>query len=159
MQARLLSCCTTLLLLTSFQAVAGSDKAELERPAGEGAIEVRVEGLASVEGILFVSLYLTAEGYPGEWQRAYSTQQLPAQTAVDGTMLVRFESVPAGWFVISVLHDADSNNEMATNALGIPKEGYGFSNNPKSFFGPPGFDKAAVYLEPGETKQVLVTIK
>jgi uncharacterized protein (DUF2141 family) len=159
MHVRLLSSFATLLLLTALPVAAGSEKAALERPAGEGAIEVQVEGLPSNEGILFVSLYLTDEGYPGEWLRAYSTQQLPAQTAVDGTMLARFESVPAGWFVISVLHDADSNKEMATNALGIPKEGYGFSNNPKSFFGPPGFDKAAVYLEPDETKQVLITIK
>ena len=159
MQARLLSCFTTLLLFTALPVVADSEKAALERPAGEGVIEVQVEGLSSNEGILFVSLYLTDEGYPGEWLRAYSTQQLPAELAVDGTMLARFESVPAGWFVISVLHDADSNKEMATNALGIPKEGYGFSNNPKSFFGPPGFDKAAIYLEPDETKQVLITIK
>ena len=159
MQARLLSSFTTLLLFAALPAAAGSEKAALERPAGEGVIEVQVEGLPSSEGILFVSLYLTDDGYPGEWLLAYSTQQLPAQTASDGTMLARFESVPAGWFVIAVLHDADSNKEMATNALGIPKEGYGFSNNPKSFFGPPGFDKAAVYLEPDETKQVLITIK
>ena len=131
----------------------------MERPSGEGAIQVRVEGLPSTEGDLFVSLYLTDEGYPGEWRLAYSTQQLPAQDTSDGVMMTRFDSVPAGWFVISVLHDADSNKEMATNALGIPKEGYGFSNNPKSFFGPPKFDKAAVYLEEGQTKQVIITIK
>jgi uncharacterized protein (DUF2141 family) len=159
MPARLLSSITILLLLTALPVVAGSEKAALERPPGEGAIEVQVEGLPSNEGILFVSLYLTDQGYPGEWRLAYSTQQLPAQDAVDGTMVTRFESVPAGWFVISVLHDADSNKEMATNALGIPKEGYGFSNNPKSFFGPPSFDKAAVYLEPGETNQLAITIK
>ena len=41
-------------------------------------IEVMVEGLTSTEGIVFVSLYLTNEGYPGEWQRAFATQQIPA---------------------------------------------------------------------------------
>lgn len=159
MQARLLSCFATLFLLLALPVVAGSEKAALERPAGEGVVEVRVEGLSSGDGILFVSLYLTDEGYPGEWLQAFSTQQLSAKLASDGTMQARFEAVPAGWFVISVLHDADSNKEMGTNVLGIPKEGYGFSNNPKSFFGPPGFDKAAVYLESDETKQVLITIK
>ncbi|MCP4088374.1 MAG: DUF2141 domain-containing protein [Gammaproteobacteria bacterium] len=102
---------------------------------------------------------MTNEGYPGEWQQAYSVQQLPAELADDETIRAHFKSVPAGWFVIAVLHDADSNKEMATNALGIPKEGYGFSNNPKSYFGPPDFDKAAIYLEPDETKQVLIVIK
>jgi uncharacterized protein (DUF2141 family) len=139
-------------------AFASADKAEEQRPDGTGAIEVSVAGLRSSEGILFVSLYLTNDGYPGEWQRAYATQQLAAADAVDGVLLARFENVPAGWFVISVLHDEDSNSEMATNAFGMPKEGYGFSKNEKSLFGPPGFDKAAVYLEPGEVQTLSIQL-
>jgi uncharacterized protein (DUF2141 family) len=156
---RLPSCFVALLLLAMPAVFASADKARLERPGGTGSIEVTVAGLASTAGVLFVSLYLTDEGYPGEWQRAYSTQQLPAVNAIDGTMTLSFADVPAGWFVISVLHDADSNSEMATNPLGIPKEGYGFSRNPKSFFGPPGFDKAAIYLEPGQSSAVTIKIK
>jgi uncharacterized protein (DUF2141 family) len=148
-----------IFLFAVAPAFASADKAQEERPGGTGSIEVTVEGLASTDGILFVSLYLTAEGYPGEWQQAYSTQQLPASNAVNGGMTISFADVPAGWFVISVLHDADSNSEMATNTLGIPKEGYGFSLNPKSFFGPPGFDKAAVYLEPDQASAVTIKIK
>ena len=146
-------------LLAAVTVYAGAKKAEEARPGGEGTIAVTVEGLTSTDGILFVSLYLTNEGYPGEWQLAYRTQQLSAADAVDGSMQTLFDSVPAGWFVISVLHDADSNSEMATNALGIPKEGFGFSNNPRSFFGPPDFDKAAVYLEPEAVSQVSIKIK
>ena len=86
-------------------------------------------------------------------------QRVPASSATDGTLTVEFTKVPAGWFVIAVLHDADSNNEMATNALGIPKEGYGFSRNAKSMFGPPGYDKAALYLEPGQTSRPVINIK
>jgi uncharacterized protein (DUF2141 family) len=156
---RLPSCFVALLLLAVSAVFASADKASLERPAGTGSIEVTVAGLESTAGILFVSLYLTDEGYPGEWQRAFSTQQLPAANAIGGTMTLSFVDVPAGWFVISVLHDADSNSEMATNPLGIPKEGYGFSLNPKSFFGPPGFDKAAIYLEPGQSSAVTIKIK
>ena len=84
MQARSLSYCAVLLLLITLTAVADSKKAAQERPSGEGVILVRVEGLPSAEGLLFVSLYLTDEGYPGEWQQAYVAQQLPAQDAVDG---------------------------------------------------------------------------
>ncbi|MCP4088373.1 MAG: hypothetical protein GY746_01065 [Gammaproteobacteria bacterium] len=56
MQARLLSCFTILLLLTVLPVVAGFETAVLKRPGDEGAIEVRVQGLSSSEGILFVSL-------------------------------------------------------------------------------------------------------
>jgi uncharacterized protein (DUF2141 family) len=102
----------TIFLFAVAPAFASADKAQEVRPGGTGSIEVTVEGLASTDGILFVSLYLNDEGYPGEWQQAYSTQQLPASNAANGSMIISFADVPAGWFVISVLHDADSNSEM-----------------------------------------------
>ncbi|MCP4001534.1 MAG: hypothetical protein GY727_11550 [Gammaproteobacteria bacterium] len=45
-----------MLLLTVLPVVAGFETAVLKRPGDEGAIEVRVQGLSSSEGILFVSL-------------------------------------------------------------------------------------------------------
>ncbi len=157
MQARAFFAAFLLLMATT--GWADADRAALERPDGEGGIDVRVEGMPTGDGILFVSLYLTAEGYPGEWQVAYSTLQLTAADQVDGVMTARFEAVPAGWFVIAVLHDEDSNKEMATNVLGIPKEPYGFSQNPKSRFGPPSWDNASVWLEAGQTSVVNVILK
>jgi len=51
------------------------------------------------------------------------------------------EGVKPGMYVVTIYHDANSNGELDTNILGIPKERYGFSNNPGSRFGPPGFKK------------------
>jgi uncharacterized protein (DUF2141 family) len=42
--------------------------------------------------------------------------------------------------------------------LGIPKEGYGFSNNAGSTFGPPSFDDAKITLD-REKKVVLIKVK
>ena len=61
--------------------------------------------------------------------------------------------------MVAVLHDKDGDEELSFNAFGAPKEKYGFSQNPYSMFGPPAFDEAAVYLEPGEAKQLAVTIE
>ncbi|HPQ07631.1 MAG TPA: DUF2141 domain-containing protein [Bacteroidia bacterium] len=49
-----------------------------------------------------------------------------------------------GKYAISVLHDENENNKIDFNFIGIPKEGYGFSNNPKIMFGPPGFDDCVI---------------
>ena len=38
---------------------------------------------------------------------------------------------------------------METGLFGKPKQGYGFSNNPSSTFGPPGFDSAAFTYKGG----------
>ncbi|MCY4381059.1 MAG: DUF2141 domain-containing protein [Proteobacteria bacterium] len=52
-----------------------------------------------------------------------------------------------GTYAITVLHDQDLNHKITTGFFGIPKEGFGFSNNPPIFTGPPHFKKAALYFE------------
>ena len=55
--------------------------------------------------------------------------------------------LPFGKYAITIFHDVNDNEELDTNFIGIPKEPYGFSNNPKSSFGPPGFDDAVFEFE------------
>lgn len=43
-----------------------------------------------------------------------------------------FEGVPSGTYALVVLHDENMNGKLDTNWLGIPKEGYGFSNDAKA---------------------------
>ena len=74
------------------------------------------------------------------------------------SLQLSFSSIPAGWFVVAVLHDKDGDEELSMNSFGVPKEKYGFSQNPESIFGPPEFDDAAIYLEPGESKSIVVNI-
>ncbi len=60
-----------------------------------------------------------------------------------------FTDIPPGKYAIKLFHDANDNGEMDTNFLGIPKEGFGFSNNAKGFMGPPGFMKVAFEVTAG----------
>lgn len=53
------------------------------------------------------------------------------------------DSLLYGTYAISVFHDENSNKVLDKNFLGIPKEGYGFSNNAKGNFGPPAFEAAS----------------
>lgn len=63
--------------------------------------------------------------------------------AKPGEVQVVFENVPPGPYAISVMHDENQNNELDSNLIGIPKEGFGFSNNAMGAFGPPSFEKAS----------------
>jgi len=67
-------------------------------------------------------------------------------SANEGKVTVVFESIPAGEYAISVIHDENNNEELDLNFLGIPKEGFGFGNDAKGAFGPPSFDKAKVKI-------------
>jgi uncharacterized protein (DUF2141 family) len=120
-----------------------------------GLVEVRVEGLASARGTVYASIFLSAEGFPGDKSMAFAYRAVPAQ---DGTVVLVFEDVPAGDFVVAVLHDADSNEKLSFNLLGMPKEDYGFSRDARAMFGPPSFEKAAVSLESGENKTLTVKV-
>ncbi|HEY5692210.1 MAG TPA: DUF2141 domain-containing protein [Cyclobacteriaceae bacterium] len=44
-------------------------------------------------------------------------------------------------YAFKYFHDENDNSQLETNSLGIPIEGFGFSNNAKGFLGPPSFDK------------------
>ena len=121
-----------------------------------GHVEVRVEGISSTKGTVYASIFLSSDGFPGDKSKAYAYRAVPAK---DGTVILVFEEVPAGEFVVAVLHDADSNEELSFNFLGMPKEDYGFSRDARAKFGPPKYEKAAVSLEPGEIKTLTVKVK
>jgi uncharacterized protein (DUF2141 family) len=53
---------------------------------------------------------------------------------------ITFKNVKHGTYSVNIFHDENSNKDIDKNFIGIPTEGYGFSNNP-NFLGPPGFEK------------------
>lgn len=52
--------------------------------------------------------------------------------------------VPPGRYAAVVIHDENSNMKLDRNFFGVPKEGFGFSNNPRVAFSAPSFQNAEV---------------
>lgn len=67
-----------------------------------------------------------------------------------GEVTVHFENLPAGNYAVSVMHDENENGELDSNFVGIPTEGFGFSNDAKAMFGPPSYDKCVFHHETAE---------
>jgi uncharacterized protein (DUF2141 family) len=59
----------------------------------------------------------------------------------DGKCLIVIDNLKNAKYAIRFIHDENSNGEMDTNWIGIPNEGYGFSNNAYGFFGPKDFEE------------------
>ena len=59
-----------------------------------------------------------------------------------GSSIYKFELLN-GTYAIGIFVDANYNNKMDRNLLGVPKEQFGFSNNAKGNFGPPSFEDAS----------------
>jgi uncharacterized protein (DUF2141 family) len=54
---------------------------------------------------------------------------------------ILIDNLKAGKYAFRFFHDENNNGKLDTNWMGIPNEGYGFSNNPSAAFGPPSFEK------------------
>ncbi|MCK4663339.1 MAG: DUF2141 domain-containing protein [Bacteroidales bacterium] len=55
--------------------------------------------------------------------------------------VIIIENLKSGRYAFKYFHDENKNDKLDTNWIGIPNEGYGFSNNAKGTFGPPSFEK------------------
>jgi uncharacterized protein (DUF2141 family) len=79
-----------------------------------------------------------------------------AVTSID--MILIFDRVDVGTYAISLFHDENSNGEMDKNILGLPLEGFGFSNNPSIGFSEPTFSECNFDIEAGQEVFVPVNL-
>jgi uncharacterized protein (DUF2141 family) len=105
-------------------------------------LSVRITELENDEGVVAVALFASADAFPDQ-KRALMGQLTRIQK---GRANVTFPNLPPGRYAVAVLHDENQNSKMDFNFLGMPLEGYGFSNDASAPFGPPSFDAAAFRL-------------
>ncbi|WP_430815271.1 DUF2141 domain-containing protein [Carboxylicivirga sp. RSCT41] len=79
------------------------------------------------------------------------------QIIIDNQCTITLGQLKAGNYAFKYFHDANENQELDTNLFGIPKEGYGFSNNAKSTFGPPAFEKTVFSLQNDTIHNCVIT--
>jgi len=110
-------------------------------------IRVRVPNVRNLDGRIGCSLFSTQEGFPAESERATRRFWVPIQRQSSQCI---FLNVPPGEYAVGVLHDEDENGRVNTNALGIPTEGWGVSNNVgPGFMSGPSFDDAKFRFDGG----------
>jgi len=102
-------------------------------------ISVAVTGLHSDEGSVRCGLYASADGFrqPGREFRGVAAP-IKGQSAT-----CVFNNIPSGTYALAVFHAERNETRMEYGMFGKPKQGYGFSRNPSSSFGPPSFADAS----------------
>jgi uncharacterized protein (DUF2141 family) len=104
-------------------------------------LSVEISGLRNNKGTLLVSLFRNGDGFPDDPAKAIRKTKLTMGESKIAT--TTFNNLPSGNYAVVVLHDENDNLRMDKNWVGLPKEGYGFSNNARGAFGPPGFRQAS----------------
>lgn len=113
-------------------------------------LDISVTGLRSAKGMIRVCLTADPANFPGCVDDRHAiTRSVPANQSD-----IRILGLAAGNYAAAVIHDENSNARLDTFA-GIPREGFGFSRNPRIGFGPPRFS-SAMFAVGGvaETQQV-----
>jgi uncharacterized protein (DUF2141 family) len=73
-----------------------------------------------------------------------------AQNIVENKCIIVIKNLEPGKYAFKYFHDENKNENLDLNWIGIPKEGYGFSNNASGIFGPPSF-KEMIFVMIGDT--------
>ena len=118
--------------------------------AQTGRLTVEISGIQGTGGQISIGLYTSEEGFP-KTEKSYKGLNI---RVTDEEVVAAFQDVPAGTYAIAVFHDTNSNGKLDKNFLGIPKEGYAFSNNVFGTFGPPDFEDASFELDGNKTVKI-----
>lgn len=112
---------------------------------GAATLTIHVTGARNAKGQIRVALFQGAKGFPSDASQAIQTQA----AAIDPQSLsaqIVFTGLHEGVYAVSIFHDENMNQKLDKNFLGVPKEGYGASNNPKKKMGPPDFEETNFQL-------------
>jgi uncharacterized protein (DUF2141 family) len=94
--------------------------------AHAGELTVTVTDIRDAKGSL-MALLVNSDAAWNNQAKPIAAQKV---AAAQGEMTLHFKDLPAGTYAVQVMHDENDNQQLDMNFLGIPSEGYGFSNNP-----------------------------
>jgi uncharacterized protein (DUF2141 family) len=115
--------------------------------ASQATLRISVSGMRSDKGNITITIYPDEPSHFLDGAYKLARQQLTVTLPVTSAC---FTVAAPGNYAVALFHDENDNHHFDTNALGIPTEGYGFSNNPTLYFGPPDLSKVRFSAHPGD---------
>ena len=101
---------------------------------------IKIKNVKHDASTIYIAIFANEENWPdGEPFRALST---PAETDVTTVSV----EIPEGTYAVSVYQDINGNGQMDYNALRMPKEPWGVSNDAPARFGPPKWKRMTFHL-------------
>ena len=135
-------------------------------PVNASELRITVEGIRSPHGTILIGLYDSFESFTRAIELSdkdgflndpnrFAAVALRANAAMKSAVVLT--NLDPGHYAIILFHDENGNGKLDKNALGVPTEPYGFSNNVRGFLGPPAFEEAIMEVNVGD-KAVHITL-
>jgi uncharacterized protein (DUF2141 family) len=142
--------CLAGLILMSLVGTHGS-----AQPSQPG-IHVEILEIRNSIGAVACALFEGPEGFPTGYLRFATNIMMVKVRATKATC--DFENIASGTYALAVIHDENRDGELQTNWMGVPKEGYGFSNDAKGSLGAPSFE-AASFSYNGQSLKMTIALQ
>lgn len=114
-----------------------------------------ITGIRNSEGQILVEIFRDKESYQTE--NAFMEKILSKTGVMKGEMSVMIDLKP-GTYGITLLDDENSNSQMEYNFLGLPKEGFGFSENYRGFT-KPKFDSIKFIVDRDHPTKIAIRVR
>jgi uncharacterized protein (DUF2141 family) len=113
------------------------------------AIDVQVHGIRSDRGYVTFVLYGDKpEDFLVKGKKIFKQRFAAKRGTVEFCVILP----KPGIYAATAYHDENGNRTFDKNWAGLPVEGSGMSNNPKTFLGPPSHTEASFAVSHGSTK-------
>jgi uncharacterized protein (DUF2141 family) len=106
------------------------------------SLTIKVTNFRSVKGVLEIGLYRDPSSFPKVGQ----THRMVRVKVESSEETYTFTNLSSDKYAVCVYHDENSNKVCDKNVIGIPTEGFGFSNNIRPRWSAPDFDECAIHL-------------
>ncbi|MBC7949188.1 MAG: DUF2141 domain-containing protein [Chitinophagaceae bacterium] len=129
----------------------------LTPPPKSGELTISITDLKNKNGQVLVSLFKDGKGYPDKPDLAFKKGR--ASFVGNDKAVINFTGLQSGQYAAVILHDENSNLKMDKSWIGLPREGYGFSNNVMGSLGPPTFSKASFSHTAEEESEIIIKLR
>lgn len=117
---------------------------------GQINLTVTIPNVKNSQGLIQIGIYDKKENFPNEGEEFIVIIQ-PADAPV---FAYTIENLSPGDYAVALMHDENADGVCNLNFFGIPKEGYGFSNNVRPVISAPSFDAAMIRVEESTTVNI-----
>lgn len=118
----------------------------------DARLQLVVDTIRSSKGNVTVVVY---GDKPSEFLAKGKKQVKVRMPAHPGTLKACLTLPKPGRYAVAAFHDEDNDHHLTRNMLGLPTEGYAFSNNPQALLGLPSYTKVSFTAHAGNTPMPL----
>jgi uncharacterized protein (DUF2141 family) len=113
----------------------------------QNTLEIRITGIRNTRGEILLQLY-------------NDHHEIVSQNKgkIEGDKCyIKIENLKPGKYAVRYFHDENLSQKLEVSVIGIPKEGFGYSNNAAPKMGPPSFDKWIFDLNGNKKLELKIT--